>query len=96
MSGLAPAQLVEELTDTASRLEELDEADRAWLARAGDASAPSMPLREELRAALTDASGALTHLRAKVEEMKDVVGKRLSDLRVRRRPPKHGEFDRRA
>ena len=61
---------------------------------AGDPpSAPSPPDRELLRQSLLSAVDTLMQAKARLQDLKKDLGRRLSDLRSRQRGARHGQFD---
>lgn len=52
--------------------------------------------RDDLRDALLSVQESMGTVKSRLQEMKDGLGRRLSDLKPRRKLPRHGRFDSRA
>ena len=105
LSEAAPGELMDALPKVDAQLKSLEDIDSRWTSKYGELpqkheAQPVGPFRktgrerEALKAALLEASDVLEQLKTKVREMKNELGRRISEIRTKDLRPRHGRFDR--
>ncbi len=93
IASATPSRAMKCIPAAEELVRQLDEIDQHPVESRGDPT-DTAPDRELLRQTLLSAVDTLMQAKARLEDLKKDLGKRLSDLRSRQRGTSHGRFDR--
>lgn len=109
VSESSPSRALRGLSQAEAIVQALEEVDQRYFDKFGEleflsasreissrAASAASTAREVLKNSLMSAQDALGLVRLRFQELKEGLGRRLSEIKPRRRLPRHGKFDRRA